>query len=84
MAYSFQDSRGDAITVGDTILPLIDVSFGVAARALGRKRDNNKIKNNGGGGMGLQDDSKRSAVLIQNGNTKLVKYQESGWPDQSA
>ena len=62
---------GDAITVGDTIiLPLIDVSFGVAAGALEGK-DNNKIKNNGGGGMGCK--MTPSAVLvIQNGNTKLV------------
>ena len=62
---------GDAITVGDTIiLPLIDVSFGMAAGALEGK-DNNKIKNNGGGGMGCK--MTPSAVLvIQNGNTKLV------------
>lgn len=62
---------GDAITVGDTIiLPLIDVSFGVAAGALEGK-DNNKVKNNGGGGMGCK--MTPSAVLvIQNGTTKLV------------
>lgn len=62
---------GDAITVGDTIiLPLIDVSFGVAAGALEGK-DNNKVKNNGGGGMGCK--MTPSAVLvIQNGSTKLV------------
>ena len=62
---------GDAITVGDTIiLPLIDVSFGVAAGALEGK-DHNKVKNNGGGGMGCK--MTPSAVLvIQNGTTKLV------------
>ena len=62
---------GDAITVGDTIiLPLIDVSFGVAAGALEGK-DNNKVKNNGGGGLGCK--MTPSAVLvIQNGTTKLV------------
>ena len=39
---------GDAITVGDTIiLPLVDVSFGVAASAKSEDK-----KNNGGGGMG--------------------------------
>ena len=37
---------GDAITVGDTIiLPLVDVSFGVAAGAFAEN-----AKNNGGGG----------------------------------
>lgn len=39
---------GDAITVGDTIiLPLVDVTFGVAATA-----KNEDKKQNGGGGMG--------------------------------
>jgi uncharacterized spore protein YtfJ len=59
---------GDAIKVGDTIvLPLIDVSFGVAGGAF---TDEGK-KNNGGGGMGGK--MTPSAVLvIQNGNTKLV------------
>lgn len=59
---------GDAITVGDTIiLPLIDVSFGVAGGAFSEEGK----KNNGGGGMGGK--MTPSAVLvIQNGNTKLV------------
>ena len=62
---------GEAITVGDTIiLPLIDVSFGVAAGAL-EGQENARRKNNGGGGMGCK--MTPSAVLvIQNGVTKLV------------
>ncbi|MDO5539081.1 MAG: GerW family sporulation protein [Eubacteriales bacterium] len=62
---------GDAITVGDTIiLPLIDVSFGVAAGAL-EGQENSRRKNNGGGGMGCK--MTPSAVLvIQNGTSKLV------------
>ena len=58
---------GDAITVGDTIiLPLVDVSFGVAAGAFSQEK-----KNNGAGGMGGK--IMPSAVLvIQNGTTKLV------------
>ena len=58
---------GDAIHVGDTIiLPLVDVSFGVAAGAFSQDK-----KNNGAGGMGGQ--IMPSAVLvIQNGTTKLV------------
>ena len=39
---------GDAIHIGDTIiLPLVDVSFGVAAGAFSQEK-----KNNGAGGMG--------------------------------
>lgn len=62
---------GDAITVGDTIiLPLIDVSFGVAAGAI-EGQENSRRKNNGGGGMGCK--MTPSAVLvIQNGTSKLV------------
>ena len=58
---------GDAIHVGDTIiLPLVDVSFGVAAGAFAEN-----AKNNGGGGMGGKISP--SAVLVINQNeTKLV------------
>ena len=58
---------GDAIHIGDTIiLPLVDVSFGVAAGAFSQEN-----KNNGAGGMGGK--IMPSAVLvIQNGTTKLV------------
>ena len=58
---------GDAVHIGDTIiLPLVDVSFGVAAGAFSQDK-----KNNGAGGMGGK--IMPSAVLvIQNGTTKLV------------
>ena len=58
---------GDAIHIGDTIiLPMVDVSFGVAAGAFSQEK-----KNNGAGGMGGKINP--SAVLvIQNGVTKLV------------
>ena len=58
---------GDAIHIGDTIiLPLVDVSFGVAAGAFSQEK-----KNNGAGGMGGKINP--SAVLvILNGVTKLV------------
>ena len=58
---------GHAIHIGDTIiLPLVDVSFGVAAVAFSQEK-----KNNGAGGMGGKINP--SAVLvIQNGVTKLV------------
>ena len=58
---------GDAVHIGDTIiLPLVDVSFGVAAGAFSQEK-----KNNGAGGMGGK--IMPSAVLvIQNGHTRLV------------
>ncbi len=57
---------GEAIHIGDTIiLPLVDVSFGVAAGVFARDKQNN------GGGMGGK--VMPSAVLvISNGTTKLV------------
>ena len=65
---------GDAVHIGDTIiLPLVDVSFGVAAGAFSQEK-----KNNGAGGMGGKINP--SAVLvIHNGVTKLVniKNQDS-------
>ena len=65
---------GDAVHIGDTIiLPLVDVSCGVAAGAFSQEK-----KNNGAGGMGGKINP--SAVLvIQNGVTKLVniKNQDS-------
>ena len=65
---------GDAIHIGDTIiLPLVDVSFGVAAGAFSQDK-----KNNGAGGMGGK--IMPSAVLvIQNGTNKACQYQEPGW-----
>ena len=64
---------GDAIHIGDTIiLPLVDVSFGVAAGAFSQEK-----KNNGAGGMGGKINP--SAVLvIQNGVTKLINKFTSG------
>lgn len=58
---------GEAIHIGDTIiLPLVDVSFGVAAGVFSDDK-----KQNGGGGMGGK--LVPSAVLvISNGTTKLV------------
>ena len=58
---------GDAVHIGDTIiLPLVDVSFGVAAGAFSKEKSNN-----GAGGMGGK--IMPSAVLvIQNGTSKLV------------
>ncbi|MCI8786949.1 MAG: sporulation protein [Eubacterium sp.] len=58
---------GEAIHIGDTIiLPLVDVSFGVAAGVFAKDK-----QNNGGGGMGGK--VMPSAVLvISGGTTKLV------------
>ena len=58
---------GEAIQFGDTtIVPLVDVSFGVGAGAF-----YNDKHNNGGGGMGGK--MTPSAVLvIKNGNVRLI------------
>ena len=58
---------GDAVTVGDTIiLPLVDVSFGVAAAA-----GTNDAKNKAGGGMGCKM-SPSAVIVIHDGMTRLV------------
>lgn len=58
---------GDAIHLQDTIiLPLVDVSFGVAAGAFSEDK-----KNNGGGGMGGKI-TPSAVLVIQNGASKLV------------
>ncbi|MCD8105217.1 MAG: GerW family sporulation protein [Lachnospiraceae bacterium] len=58
---------GDPVTVGDTIiLPLVDVTFGVAASAKAEDK-----KNAGGGGMGGKI-SPSAVLVISNGCTKLV------------
>lgn len=61
---------GDAVRFedGTIVLPLVDVSFGVAAGAF---TDDTAKKNNGGGGMGGK--IQPSAVLvIKDGSSKLV------------
>lgn len=60
---------GEATTIGDTIiLPLVDVSFGVAAGA-----GSNAQKNSSSGAGGLGGKMTPSAVLvIKDGSTKLV------------
>ena len=58
---------GEPITVNDTIiLPLVDVSFGVAAGAFV-----DGAKNNGAGGMGGKV-TPSAILVIQNGSTRLV------------
>jgi len=63
---------GDAVRVdSDTIiLPLVEVSFGVAAGAFA-----NDSKNNAGGGMGGKI-SPSSVLVIQNGTSKLVNVKD--------
>ena len=63
---------GDVMNVGDaTIIPLVDVSFGVGAGASA-----NDKKNNGAGGMHAK--MTPSAVLvIQNGHAKLVSVKNN-------
>ena len=57
----------DAIHVGDiTIVPLIDVSFGLGAGALSEEK-----KEKGGGGLGGKM-SPSAVLVIQDGKTRLV------------
>ncbi|MCR4587584.1 MAG: GerW family sporulation protein [Lachnospiraceae bacterium] len=65
---------GEPTQVGDaTIIPLVDVSFGLGAGSgIGEKKDN------GGGGIGGKM-TPSAVLIIQNGHTKLVnvKNQDS-------
>jgi uncharacterized spore protein YtfJ len=67
---------GDAVKFedGTIILPLVDVSFGVAAGAFSKE----SAKNNAGGGMGGKI-TPSSVLVIQEGSTRLVnvKNQDS-------
>ena len=63
---------GDPIKVGDTtIIPLVDVNFGVGAGAMG----NAKGTNNAGGGMGGKL-SPSAAIVIQDGNIRMLPISE--------
>ena len=58
---------GEAVKVGDTIiLPLVDVTCGMAAGAFAQT-----AKNSGAGGMSAKM-SPSAVLVIQNGTTKLV------------
>jgi uncharacterized spore protein YtfJ len=63
---------GDAVRVDEStiILPLVEVSFGVAAGAFAGEN-----KNNAGGGLGGKI-SPSSVLVIQNGSSKLVNIKE--------
>lgn len=66
---------GDAVHIGDTIiLPLVDVSFGMAASA--SKKDNSKDGSTGGMGCKM---SPSAVLVINNGSSKIinVKSQDS-------
>lgn len=65
---------GEAVKIDDAIiLPLVDVSCGMAAGAF-----NQSTKNNGAGGMNAKI-SPSAVLIIQNGVTKLVnvKHQDA-------
>ena len=60
---------GQPTKVGDTvIIPLVDVTFGVAA---GSGKDNGKTSTQGMGGMGGKM-SPNAVLIIQNGTTRLL------------
>ena len=63
---------GEPVKVGDTvIIPLVDVSFGVAAGAVGRDK-----KNSGAGGMNAKLTA--SAVLmVQDGHARILSVKNA-------
>ena len=64
---------GEAVKIGDTtILPLMDVSFGVGAGANGGERSSQ----NAGGGIGGKM-SPCAVLVISNGTTKLVSVKNA-------
>lgn len=68
---------GDPIHIDDTIiLPLVDVSFGVAAGAF--KDDS---KDSGGGGLGARLQA-GAVLVIKDGTAKLVNVKNSGGFDR--
>lgn len=68
---------GDPIHIDDTIiLPLVDVSFGVAAGAF-----KDGAKDSGGGGLGARLQA-GAVLVIKNGSAKLVNVKNSGGFDR--
>ncbi len=64
---------GQPTVVGDTtIIPLVDVSFGVAA---GATANNTKNTNNGMGGMGGKV-TPTAILVIHDGNTRLISVKD--------
>ncbi len=65
---------GDAVKVNDevTILPLVDVSFGVGAGAFA---DDDKKKNTGAGGLGGKI-TPNCVLVLNNGEAKIVSCNE--------
>lgn len=69
---------GEPVVVGDVILvPLVDVTFGMAT-GMAAANEENKGKDSGGGGMGAKM-TPSAVVVIVNGTAQLVniKNQES-------
>ena len=63
---------GEPITVGDTtIIPLVDVNFGVGAGAMG----NAKGTNNAGGGMGGKL-SPTAAIIIRGSEIRMMPVED--------
>ncbi|MBR1861696.1 MAG: sporulation protein [Lachnospiraceae bacterium] len=64
---------GQPVEIGETtIIPLVDVSFGVAA---GASVNNSKNSNNGMGGMGGKL-SPTAILVINNGNARIISVKD--------
>ncbi len=72
---------GDPITVGDiTIVPLIDVSFGVGAGSSGNKGEKDD-KGRCAGGLGAKI-TPSAILVVQNGTVQLVNVKNTGSVDK--
>ncbi|MBR5421252.1 MAG: GerW family sporulation protein [Lachnospiraceae bacterium] len=67
---------GDPVTVGDaTIIPLVDVSFGLAAGA--GSKANGASKSTGVGGMNAKM-SPSAILILQGGHARLISVKDTG------
>ena len=73
---------GEPITMGDTtIIPLVDVSFGMATGVTASKEDANKDKDGGGGGMGAKMTPAAMLVVSGDGSVQLLHVKPQDNPN---
>ncbi len=72
---------GEPVTVGDiTMVPLIDVSFGVGAGSSGNKGEKDS-KGKSAGGLGAKI-TPSAILVVQNGTVQLVNVKNTGSVDK--
>lgn len=64
---------GDPLNVGDTtLIPIVDVTFGVAAGAKGSKKEEKNDDDGGAGGLGAKISPSAMIVVQKDGNVQLI------------